>query len=170
MFWLMACCIFLSAQPETTFHVNGPDDYREGIHAFTHATIFKDYKTKIENATLVIRDGKVAEVGPNVAIPKGAIVHDMKGKFIYPSFIDIYSGYGLPDVAKPHGGDGPQMESNIKGAYGWNQAIHADYSAVKNFKADDKKADEYRKLGFGTVNTLLKDGFARGHRGGCNAR
>ncbi len=99
--------------------------------------------------------------GQTLLIPKGAMVHDMKGKFIYPSFIDIYSGYGLPDVPKARGG-GPQMESNIKGAYGWNQAIHADYSAIKNFKADDKKADEYRKLGFGTAHIEMKDGIARG--------
>ena len=147
---------------ETTFHRNGPDDYREGVHAFIHATIFKTYNTKVEDATLLIRDGKVVEVGPNVAIPKGAIVHDMKGKFIYPSFIDIYSSYGLPDPKRQPGNGGPQMESNIKGAYGWNQAIHTDYSAIKNFVADDKKAEEMRKLGFGTVLTHNKDGIARG--------
>ena len=147
---------------ETTFHRNGPDDYREGVHAFMHATIFKTYNSKIEDATLLIRDGKVVEAGANVAIPKGAIVHDMKGKFIYPSFIDIYSSYGLPDPKKQGGNGGPQMETNIKGAYGWNQAIHADYSAVKSFMADDKKADELRKLGFGTVLTHNKDGIARG--------
>ncbi len=152
----------LFAQTETTFPTNGPDDYREHIHAFTNATIYKDYKTKIENATLVIKDGKVVDAGTNVTIPQGAIVHDMKGKFIYPSFIDIYSGYGLPDVKKAQRNDGPQMESNIKGAYGWNQAIHADYNAIKDFTADDKKADEWRKLGFGVVNTLMKDGIARG--------
>ena len=147
---------------ETTFHRNGPDDYREGVHAFTHATIYKNYNTKIENATLLIRDGKVAELGATVVIPKGAIVHDLKGKFIYPSFIDIYSSYGLPDPKKVPGNGNPQMETNIKGAYGWNQAIHADYSAIKNFIADDKKADEFRKIGFGTVLTHMKDGIARG--------
>lgn len=147
---------------ETTFHRNGPDDFREGVHAFIHATLFKTYNTKIEDATLLIRDGKVVEAGADVAIPKGAIVHDMKGKFIYPSFIDIYSSYGLPDPKKQGGNGGPQMETNTKGAYGWNQAIHADYSAIKNFIADDKKADELRKLGFGTVLTHNKDGIARG--------
>jgi imidazolonepropionase-like amidohydrolase len=152
----------LKAQTETTFHANGPDDYREGIHAFIHATIFKDYKTKIENATLVIRDGRVVEVSESATIPKGAIVHDMQGKFIYPSFIDIYSSYGMPDIGKKHPYDGPQMESDTKGAYDWNQAIHADYKAIKTFVADKKKAEEWRKLGFGTVHTLMKDGFARG--------
>ena len=104
----------------------------------------------------------MVEAGANVAIPKGAIVHDMKGKFIYPSFVDIYSSYGLPDPKKQGGNGGPQMETNTKGAYGWNQAIHADYNAIKSFIADDKKADELRKIGFGTVLTHNKDGIARG--------
>ena len=147
---------------ETTFHKNGPDDYREGLHAFINATIFKSYNTKIEHATLLIRDGKVVEVGANVTVPKGAIVHDLKGKFIYPGFIDIYSSYGLPDVKKASGNGGPQLETNFKGAYGWNQALHADYSAIKNFTADDKRADEFRKLGFGAALTHMKDGIARG--------
>ena len=128
---------------ETTFHRNGPDDYREGVHAFTNATIYKNYNTKVEHATLLIKDGKVVDAGANVTIPKGAIVHDLKGKFIYPSFIDIYSSYGLPEVKKQGGNGGPQMETNVKGAYGWNQALHPDYSAIKNFVADDKKADDF---------------------------
>jgi len=154
--------IFTHAQETTTFPVNGPDDYREGIHAFTNATIFKNYNTKIENATLLIRDGKVVDAGANVTIPKGAIVHDVKGKFIYPSFIDIYTSYGLAEFKKSKGADGPQMESNEKGAFGWNQAIHADYSALKNFTVSDKDAEELRKLGFGTVHSFLKDGISRG--------
>ena len=159
---IMALSLATFAQPETTFKTNGPDDYREGIHAFTHATIYKDYTTKLENATLVIRDGKVVEVGANVAIPKGAIVHDMKGKFIYPSFIDLYTDYGMPEIGKHPYKEDPQLESNIKGAYGWNQAIHTDFHADKDFTVNDAKAEELRKLGFGSVLTHRKDGIARG--------
>lgn len=147
---------------ETTFPVNGPDDYREGVHAFTNATIWKNYNTKLENATLLIREGKVVDAGTNITLPKGTIVHDMKGKFIYPSFIDIFSDYGIPESAKPKHKDGPQMESDLKGAYGWNQAIHTDFYADKNFTVNDAKADEWRKLGFGAVLTHRKDGIARG--------
>src|SRR5579871_5321630 len=86
---LIAHSSWLPAQ-ETTFPTNGPDDYREGLHAFTHVTLFRDYKTKIENATLVIKNGKVVDAGTGVIVPAGAIVHDLKGKYIYPSFIDIY--------------------------------------------------------------------------------
>lgn len=151
----------LSSQ-ETTFKTNGPDDFREGIHAFTNATIWKNYNTKIDSATLIIRDGKIVDAGRNISIPKGAIIHDLKGKFIYPSFIDVFSDYGMPDVAKTKGSEDPQMESNIKGAYGWNQAIHTDFSAARNFTVNDGKADDLRKIGFGAVLTNKKDGIARG--------
>lgn len=147
---------------ETTFKTNGPDDYREGVHAFTNATIWKNYNTRIDSATLVIRDGKVVDAGKGVSIPKGAMIHDMTGKFIYPSFIDIYSDYGMPEVKKPANDWMPQMESNIKGAFGWNQAIHTDFQADKNFTSNEKAAEELRKLGFGTVLTHKKDGIARG--------
>ncbi len=147
---------------ETTFKTNGPDDYREGIHAFTNATIWKNYNTKIDSATLIIRDGKIVDGGKNISIPKGAIIHDLKGKFIYPSFIDVFSDYGMPEIQKPKNSEDPQLESNIKGAYGWNQAIHTDFHADRNFTVNDGKADELRKIGFGSVLTNKKDGIARG--------
>ncbi|MBL0308934.1 MAG: amidohydrolase family protein [Bacteroidetes bacterium] len=147
---------------ETTFPSNGPDDYREGIHAFTNATIWKNFNTKMENATLVIRDGRIVDAGNGIAIPKGAIVHDMKGKFIYPSFIDLFTDYGMPEATKSKGKEGPQLESDVKGAYGWNQAIHTDFYADRNFSVDNDKAEEWRKQGFGTVLSHRKDGIARG--------
>jgi hypothetical protein len=54
----------------------------------------------------------------------------MQGKFIYPSFIDLYTDYGMPEATKPKRSESPQLESNIKGAYGWNQAIHTDFHGV----------------------------------------
>lgn len=161
LFWFLVLGSWLHSQ-ETTFKTNGPDDYREGIHAFTNATIWKNYNTKLESATLVIRDGKIVDAGINIALPKGAILHDMKGKFIYPSFIDIFSDYGMPEVPKTKFQEDPQLESNIKGAYGWNQSLHTDFYSSKIFTVNDKSADELRKLGFGAVLTHRKDGIARG--------
>src|ERR1700722_5917479 len=103
--WAFGSSIIAFAQTETTFKTNGPDDYREAIHAFINATIYTNYNTRIEDATLVIRDGKVVEAGAHIAIPKGAIIHDMKGRFIYPSFIDLFSDYGMPEIQKQHPGD-----------------------------------------------------------------
>ena len=54
------------------------------------------------------------------------------------------------------------MESNIKGAFGWNQAIHTDFNANKNFTVNNAGAEDLRKQGFGTVLAHKKDGIARG--------
>ena len=158
--WL---CVFTLCHAQETFQTNGSPDKRHSVYAFTNAKLFVDYQTVIEKATLLVKDGVVLEAGANVPIPKGAVVYDLKGKNIYPSLIDIYSTYGMPEIKKPeHSSRGPQMESNIKGAYGWNQAIRPETEADKLFNADPKSAEELRKLGFGSVLTFKKDGIARG--------
>ncbi|NDK56683.1 amidohydrolase family protein [Pontibacter fetidus] len=163
----IAACLALgagSAMAQETFPRNGVYDQRPGLVALTNATIHTDYKTTLNNATLLIRNGKVEAVGANVKVPAGAIVVDAKGKHIYPGFVDMYTSYGLPEVkrAPRNWGSPPQMESTKQGAYSWNQAIRPETNAVELFKADKKQADELRKQGFGTVLAVHRDGIARG--------
>lgn len=154
-------------QAQESFPVNGVADKRDGCYAFTNATIVKDAQTTLTNATLVIRDGKIVAIAAgSVAIPKDAVVIDCKNKYIYPSFVDIYSDYGIAQPQRTPGGfnfGGPaQLTSNSKGAYGWNQAVHPEVDAVKQFAIDAAKAKGLRELGFGSVLTHVKDGIARG--------
>lgn len=154
-------------QAQETFPVNGVADKREGCYAFTHATLVKDAQTKLTDATLVIRDGKILAIGTTgISIPKDAIVVDCKDKYIYPSFIDIYTDYGITAPARAAGNfsfnQPAQFLSNTKGAYGWNQAIKPETDASKVFVADDARAKTLREQGFGTVLTHVKDGIARG--------
>jgi len=142
--------------------VNGPADQRHITYAFINATIYADYKTVFNRGDMVVRDGKIIDIGQGISIPQGAVVYDLDGKTIYPSLIDIFSDYGLPEVKKATPKDGPQMESSEKGAYNWNQAVRPEYDAYKEFTNDDKKAEELRKLGFGTVMSVYKDGIVRG--------
>lgn len=156
-----------SALAQSTFPVNGVAEPRNGYYAFTNATIVKDAQTTLNNATLVIRDGKIVSVNASGAVPKDAVVVDCQGKYIYPSFIDAYSDYGITAPARPMGGgfgfnQPAQLTSNTKGAFGWNQAIHAEVEGAKLFVADEAKAKALRDLGFGTVLTHQKDGIARG--------
>ena len=151
---------------QETYPVNGVADRREGAYAFTNATIVKDPQTTIRNATMVIRDGIIIAVGTSVTVPKDAVVVDCKDKYLYPSFIDIYSDYGVPAPQRPQGGfnfNAPvQITSNQKGPYGWNQAIRSDVDAVKLFSSDNAKAKVLREQGFGTVLSHQQDGIARG--------
>ncbi|MBD2701507.1 amidohydrolase family protein [Spirosoma sp. BT702] len=165
---LFALSITYTARAQTTFPQNGVHDERPGLYAFTNATIIVDPQTTLNNATLLIRDGKVEAVGTAVSVPAGAVVTDLTGKRIYPALIDIDSDYGMPEVARATGGGfggggrPPQYESNKKGPYYWNQAIQPENDASLIFKANTLKADELRKLGFGAVLTHPHDGIARG--------
>ncbi|HXB43336.1 MAG TPA: amidohydrolase family protein [Puia sp.] len=155
---------FVAAQ--STYPVNGVADQRSGTYAFTHATIVKDGQTTLSNATLVISEGKIISAGANAEVPKGAVVIDCAGKYIYPSFIDIYSDYGIPIPERQRTGFDfrapAQFNSNTKGAYGWNQAIRPEINGSKIFAVDDAKAKPLREIGFGSVLTHQKDGIARG--------
>ena len=156
---------------QKTFPVNGVAEPSEGYYAFTNATIVKDAHTTLQNATMIIRDKKIVAIGNNLAIPKEAVTVDCMGKYIYPSFIDIYSDYGITSAQTQQGqgrGQGfnfnqpSQINSNTKGAYGWNQAIKSETNASSMFDADDAKAKPFREVGFGTVLSHQKDGIARG--------
>ena len=63
--------------------------------AFTNATIYVTPEKVLKNATLLIENGKVTNVGSAVKIPKGAKVVNLSGKTIYASFIDLYSDFGI---------------------------------------------------------------------------
>ena len=151
---------------QETFPKNGAYDQRAGRYAFTNATIVADYKTTTPNSTLLIENGIIREVGKTVKIPAGTVVVDLKGKFIYPSLIDLDSDYGMPPVRSAQAGGGrqtPQLESNKKGAFGWNQAIQPENDASNLFAPDAGKATELRKIGFGTVLSHYHDGIVRGN-------
>jgi imidazolonepropionase-like amidohydrolase len=158
--------VYSAAMAQVTFPVNGVANPQVKCFAFTNATIVKDVQTTLINATLVIREGKIVAAGNSVTIPKDAVVIDCSGKFIYPSFIDVYSDYGIPVAQKlgaPVDYRAPtQFISNTKGVYGWNQAIKSENDAARLFNTDDAKAKPMRDIGFGTVLTHQKDGIARG--------
>lgn len=163
---LTALLVNILAQAQPTFPVNGIADEKQATYAFTNATIIAQAGSTLSSATMVVKDGKITAIGTNVAIPKEAMVVDCKGKFIYPSFIDIYADYGMPPLAavqrRFNFGAPAQLTSNQKGAYGWNQAIRSDVHAVTLFSADEEKAKLLRDQGFGAVLTHAKDGIARG--------
>ncbi len=161
LLWL-CCFATLMAAAQETFPVNGVADMRNGFYAFTNATIVKDAQTTLQNATLVIKEGKIIGAGTNIAVPRDAVVVDCKGKWIYPSFIDLFSDYGVAAPQSQNGSNNFQNISNTKGAYGWNQSLKPETDASKLFNANNDKAKDLRSIGFGTVLTHQQDGVARG--------
>jgi imidazolonepropionase-like amidohydrolase len=160
--------LYSFSRAQGTFPVNGAWDVRPGLYAFTNATIVVSADQTIPNATLLVKDRVIEEVGPGVKIPKGYVTVDLKGKYVYPGLIDAYSTYGIPEAprqALAAGGFGfrTQVYTSTKpGAYGWNEAIRPEMNAKTIFHGDATKAQDYKKNGFGAVQSLIHDGIARG--------
>ncbi len=163
LFLFIVLCAFNSVA-QTTFPVNGPQHIVSNEYAFTNATLYIDYQTRVDQATLIIKDGKVVYAGKQTKLPPTAIIVDCKGKFIYPAFIDLYSNYGvqLPSENKKSENETHQFVSAKKGAYNWNEAIRAEFNAVNAFSIDEKKGAQLREAGFGLVLTGTQDGICRG--------
>jgi imidazolonepropionase-like amidohydrolase len=149
---------------QQTFPIAAPSDPRDGATAYTNATIYRTFNERLEGATLVIRKGRVEFCGIGGSIPKDAAVIDCAGRTIYPAFIDLYASFGLPEP-KAEGTTlekKPQVLSNKKGAFAWNESLKSEFNAADFFKMDIKSGDDFRKIGFGALLTHRMDGIARG--------
>lgn len=84
-------------------------------YAITKARVVTVSGAVLENATVVLRDGVVVDVGPSVTIPKDARVIDGSGLTLTPGLIDAYSGAGMP-AARPAGAGGAGGGAGAGGA------------------------------------------------------
>ncbi|WP_405604821.1 amidohydrolase family protein [Polaribacter sp. Asnod1-A03] len=135
--------------------------------AFTNATIYVTHDKVVKKGTLLIKDGKVLSIGKSVKIPEGTKTIDLSGKTIYPSFIDIYSDFGLAKQSREGGQAGfrsrtRQYEATREGYY-WNDHIRPETNPIADFKFDSKKAKGLIDAGFGVVNTHFNDGIVQGN-------
>ena len=128
--------------------------------AFTNAKIYVTPTQIIEKGTLLIQNGKVIATGTKVEIPKNCTTINLDGKSIYPSFIDMYTSFGI-EKPKRNTERNPLYDTKKIGYY-WNESIRSEVNGYENFNYDQTKAEEFLKAGFGIVGTHLQDGIARG--------
>lgn len=83
---LTCLAISLFAAADDTFLIRGVT-----VHPVT--------SPKIENATLLVVDGKIADIGPKIAVPKGTRIIEGKGLHVYPGMIDSATAVGLSEIS-----------------------------------------------------------------------
>lgn len=124
--------------------------------AIRGATVIAEPGRTLERATVLIRDGRIAAVGIDVAIPPGTRVIDGAGLYVYPGFIDAFSRTGvkadkltkaderrIEDDFQPIS-DGPRTgfeEANRNG-------IFARRSVVELLDVQDDTFKDQRRAGF----------------------
>lgn len=147
----------------STFPTNGTVDKHLVRTVLENATVHVDHQTVINNGVVVIYRGMIESVGTSELVVSGPVVRlDMSGMHLYPSFVDLHSSFGLPEVKPAEWSRKPQYESNKKGAYGWNEAVRPEISSAEVFVEDPAKAKELREAGIGAVLTHVPDGIVRG--------
>lgn len=63
----------------------------KGVVAIMGATVFDATGAAPRVANVIVRDGKIVEVGPKARAPRGATVIDGKGKALLPGFFDVHT-------------------------------------------------------------------------------
>lgn len=116
-------CLALSA---LTLHASAADLVFRGATIYTAKQVF-------ENGVLVVRDGKIAAVGPaGTAVPEGAKVVDVTGKVIIPGLVDTHSHIGVYSRPSATGNaDGNEMTGPVQGVVRAVDAINPDDPGIR---------------------------------------
>src|SRR3954468_2897907 len=174
--WLataLSLAISSSAQV-TTVPKQGIRENDPRVHALTNARIVAAPGKTIEKGTVLIRDGIIVEVGPDVKVPAEARVWDLAGKTIYPGFIDAYSRLDLPETLKPEplrsdtDPDDPNAKpkeiprESAKGTRSWNPRVTPERRAADYLNLDKKGTKTLRDLGFTSALVVPARGVFHG--------
>ena len=92
--------------------------------AITGGTVFPVSGPKIERGTVLIRDGRIVEVGATVVVPAGAQVIDATGKWVTPGLINASTQLGLSEGGSPQFSGGYD-DTRAKGTNGVAAAFKA---------------------------------------------
>jgi len=136
-FITVATVILLGAPPAT---LAAPPDTSPVI-VIRNATILTVTKGTIERGSILIKDGKIAEVGPSIKAPKDATVIDAEGKFVAPGIIDCHSHIAI---------DGGVNEGSI--------SVSSIANTAEVLNSDD--VDIYRDLAGGVTTANILHGSA----------
>jgi imidazolonepropionase-like amidohydrolase len=79
--------------------------------AVTGATVYPVSGPKLANATVLIKDGTIVAVGPQVTVPADATRIDARGKWVTPGLIDGAGQIGLVEISAVSG----TREGTVKG-------------------------------------------------------
>ena len=141
----------LSAGPclAQTAPVNGIRPAEVRAHAIVGATVVVSPQVSIDRATVIIRDGVIVAVGPDVPVPAGARVHDGDGLTVYPGLIDAAV---LVEVAADPDGAGAHFCTRV----------HPQVAMSEQPGPDATLREALRELGFTAAAVYPAKGIFRG--------
>ncbi len=148
----LAILFVLSMSHVMTFAQSDPtgESPVTGTYALTNATVVTAPGSTLTEATVVVRNGLILNVGQNVSIPANAEVIDATDLYIYPAFIDGMSNTGAkrPDAPeRPRDLFTPDPPNEYAG-------ITPENSVVAQLDVSDNGIGNMRKTGFAISHTV----------------
>ncbi len=113
-----------------------------------NAKIIVSPERSLDGADLLVRDGKIVEVGVHLTAPPDAEVIDCKNKYLYPGLIDAYVEFPAASAAPP--------------AVSWNASVQPHRSLSEQLKPDNAKLQALRKSGVTIVLAAPDNGIFKG--------
>jgi len=93
--------------------------------AITGGTVYPVSGPKMENATVLIRDGRITAVGPAVTVPGDATRVDARGKWVTPGLIDGGTQVGLTEISAVNAtNEGALRGSDVAAAFNVAEGIN----------------------------------------------
>ncbi len=167
IFFVLMTFVSIGSALSQTTPVIGIRDKTPDVKAFINAKIIVSPEKTIDSATMIIGNGKILDIGRDVKIPDEADIIDIKGKTIYPGFIETVSEYGLPKEKDGRstgrrGSNPPKYEGDRIGGNAWNNAIHAEKNWGQSFRPSSDDSKQFLSMGFTMVQSAKLDGVFRG--------
>ncbi|MES2882965.1 MAG: amidohydrolase family protein [Bacteroidota bacterium] len=118
----------------------------------TNATVHVGNGNTINNASIVITDGKITAVGANITPPAGATRVDATGKHVYPGLILPVSNLGLVEIGAVRASNDAQEIGDM------NPNIHS----LSAYNSDSKVINTLRSNGILLANVVPQGSFVAG--------
>src|SRR6266446_3157313 len=88
---IVVAALLLTLVGSSSVSLATPPADADSVILIQNATILTVSHGTIENGSILIKDGKIAEVGSSIKAPTGARVIDAAGQFVMPGIIDCHS-------------------------------------------------------------------------------
>jgi imidazolonepropionase-like amidohydrolase len=122
--------------------------------AITGGRVYTIAGAPIENGTVLVRDGRIAQVGANLAIPADARRIDAAGKWVTPGFINSATTLGLVEISA----EGSTRDVAARG----REAIAAAFTVWDGFNPASVLLAPARNEGITTVVLAPSGGLIAG--------
>lgn len=144
-----AIIFFLKASAQETVY---PAPKQAQPIAITGATVHIGNGQVLNNATVVMTDGKITAVGTNISIPSGAQIINAQGKQVYPGLILSSSNLGLVEI-------GSVRASNDVKEIG---EMNPDVRSIVAYNTDSKVINTLRSNGILLANIVPEGSLLSG--------